>query len=147
MSWTVELTHGLAVHLAAAGIGVYRPDGVYTDDETGLVLGVVPTAPARVVVLSCYALADDVDQADSLIGLQVRVRGGSPDPRDALELLDAVFDLLHGATHLTLANVAVHLVERTASASMGRDQNGRFEYADIYRLLAHRPRIQGQLDW
>lgn len=55
--------------------------------------GVVPAAPPRVVVLFCYALADDLDQADSLIGLQIRVRGGTPDPRDALALLDAVFDV------------------------------------------------------
>lgn len=119
-------------------MAVYRPTGVCRDDETGIVIGVVPAAPPRVVVLSCYALADDVDQADSLIGLQVRVRAG-PDPRDALALLDAVFEELHGATHLILASVVVHLVERAAFAPMGRDQNGRYEHADIYRLTAHRP--------
>jgi Bacteriophage minor capsid protein len=139
MSWTAELAHGLAAHLAAAGVGVYRPDGMYADDETGLVIGVVPATPPRVVVLSCYALVDDVDQADSLIGLQARVRGGTADPRDALALLDGVFDELHGATHLTLAGAVVHLVERTASAPMGRDANGRYEHADTYRLTAYRP--------
>ena len=66
-----------------------------------------------------------VDQADSLMGLQVRVRSGSPDPRDALALIDAVFELLHGATHLTLAGTVMHLAERTASTPMGLDQNGR----------------------
>jgi hypothetical protein len=139
VSWTAELAHGLAGYLAAAGVGVYRPTGVYRDDETGIVITVVPAAPPRVVVLSCYALADDVDQADSLIGLQVRVRAGIPDPRDALDLIDAVFEELHGATHLSLAGVILHLVERTASTPMGRDQNGRYEHADTYRLTAHRP--------
>lgn len=139
MSWTAELTHGLAEHLAAAGVAVYRPSGVYRDDETGLVIGVVPAAPARVVVLSCYALVDDVDQADSLTGLQVRVRSAGPDPRDALTLLDAVFEELHGATHLSLAGVVVHLIERATSAPMGRDTAGRYEHADTYRLTAHRP--------
>jgi hypothetical protein len=123
VSWTADLAHGLAEHLATAGIAVYRPTGVYRDDETGLVIGVVPAAPPRVVVvLTCYALADDVDQADSLVGLQVRVRGAGPDPRDALALLDAVFEELHGATHLELA-----------------DANGRYEHADTYRLTSHRP--------
>lgn len=138
MSWTGELAHGLAAHLAAAGVGVYRPTGVYRDDETGLVIGVVPAAPPRVVVLSCYALADDVDQADSLIGLQVRVRSAGTDPRDALTLIDAMFEEQHGATHLTLASLVVHLAERTASTPMGRDTNGRYEHADTYRLIAHR---------
>jgi hypothetical protein len=139
VSWTAELAHGLALLLAAGGVGVYRPTGVYRDDETGIVIAVVPAAPSRVVVLSCYALTDDVDQADSLIGLQVRVRAGTPDPRDAYELIDAVFEELHGATHLTLAGTVVHLIERAASAPIGRDQNGRYEHADTYRLIAHRP--------
>jgi hypothetical protein len=132
------LAHGLAEHLAAAGVAVYRPTGVYQDDETGIVIAAVPAAPPRVVVLSCYGLADDVDQADSLIGLQVRVRSASPDPRDALDLIDAAFEELHGTTHLTLAGTVVHLVERTASAPMGRDANGRYEHADTYRLTTHR---------
>jgi len=139
VSWTADLAHGLAEHLAAAGVAVYRPTGVYRDDETGIVIAVVPAAPPRVVVLSCYALADDVDQADSLIGLQIRVRSGTPDPRDALDLIDEVFEELHGATHLTLAGVVVHLAERTASTPMGRDQNGRYEHADTYQLAVYRP--------
>lgn len=139
MSWTATLAHGLAGQLASAGIATYHPAGTYTTDETGLVVGIMPAAPPRVVVLSVYALADDIDQADSRVGLQVRVRGAGPDPRDALDLIDAVFDELHGATHLDLAGVLVHLIERTASAPMGRDQNGRYEHADTYHLLAHRP--------
>jgi hypothetical protein len=139
VSWTAELAHGLALLLAAAGVAVYRPGGVYRDDETGLVIGVVPAALPRVVVLSCYALADDVDQADSLSGLQVRVRSAGPDPRDALTLLDAVFEELHGATHLSLAGVVVHLIERAASAPLGRDATGPYEHADTYRLTVHRP--------
>jgi Bacteriophage minor capsid protein len=90
-------------------------------------------------VLSCYALTDDIDQADSLIGLQIRTRSAGTDPRDALDLIDAVFDELHGATHLTLAGIVVHLIERAASTPMGRDQNGRYEHADTYRLTANRP--------
>jgi Bacteriophage minor capsid protein len=139
VSWTAELAHGLALLLAAAGVGVYRPTGVYQDDETGIVIAVVPAASLRVVVLSCYALADDIDQADSLIGLQVRVRSAGPDPRDTLALIDAVFDALHGATHLSLNGVVVHLAERSSSAPMGRDANGRYELADTYHLTAHRP--------
>lgn len=139
MSWTADLAHGLAGQLAAAGVATYRPAGTYGDEETGLVVGAMPAAPPRVVVLTCYALADDTEGADSLIGLQVRVRSAGPDPRDALDLIDAVFDELHGASHLDLPSVVVHLVRRTASAPMGRDQNGRYEHADTYHLSAHRP--------
>jgi minor capsid protein len=139
MSWTRNLAHGLAEHLAAAGIGVYRPTGVYRDDEVGIVIGTVPASPARVLVLTPYPLADDVDQADSVLGVQVRTRSGGPDPREALDRLDAVFDELHGATHLDLGGALVHLAQRTASVPMSRDQSGRYEHADTYQLTAHRP--------
>jgi Bacteriophage minor capsid protein len=120
-------------------IASYRPTGTYSDDETGVVVGMMPAAPPRVVVLTVYPLADDPTRADSLIGLQVRVRSGTPDPREALDLIDAVFEELHGATHLILASVVVHLAERTASTPMGRDANGRCEHADTYHLTTHRP--------
>jgi hypothetical protein len=139
MSWTATLVHGLAEYLDSAGICVYRPTGTYRDDETGIVIGTVPASPPRVVVLTPYPLFDDVAQADSVLGVQVRMRSASGDPREALDLADAVFDVLHGATHLDLAGALVHLAERTASLPMGRDQSGRYEHADTYQLTAHRP--------
>ncbi|WP_424183852.1 minor capsid protein [Actinokineospora sp. G85] len=139
MSWTTSLAHGLAEGLSSVGIAVYRPTGIYRDDEVGIVVGIVPAAPTSVLVLTPYPLADDVDQADSVLGLQVRARAAGPDPRPALELLDAVFDELHGATHLNLGGALVHLAQRTASVPLSRDQNGRYEHADTYQLTAHRP--------
>lgn len=139
MSFTADLAHGLAEYLAAAGIGAYRPTGVYRDGEIGIVIGAAPASPSRLVVLNPYPLVDDVEQADSVVGLQVRVRSGTPDPREALALADAVFDVLHGATHLHFGDIAVHLVQRAASAPMGQDHNRRYEHADTYRLTAHRP--------
>jgi hypothetical protein len=139
MSFTADLAHGLAEYLAAAGIAVYRPGGVYREDEVGIVIGAVPASPARVVALSLYPLADDVDQADSVLGLQVRVRSGTPDPREALSLVDAVFDVLQGATHLHLGDAEVHLARRTASAPMGQDSNRRYEHSDTYQLMSYRP--------
>ncbi|MEU4444897.1 minor capsid protein [Actinosynnema sp. NPDC050801] len=139
MSWTTRLAHGLAELLADAGVAVYRPTGVYRDDEVGIVVGIVPTAPPSVLVLTPYPLTDDVDQADSVLGLQLRARSAGPDPRPALDLLDAVFDELQGATHLNLGGALVHLAQRTASVPLSRDQSGRYEHADTYQLMTHRP--------
>ncbi|MEU5847438.1 minor capsid protein [Saccharopolyspora shandongensis] len=137
--WTSRLAHGLAHHLAEHGIGTYRPDGVYREDETGIVIATVPAAPPRVVALTPYPVADALDQADSVLGLQVRCRSSSRDPREAFDLADSVFGLFAGASHLDLDGVLVHLVERTASGPIGRDANGRAEHADTYRLTCHHP--------
>lgn len=138
MSWTTQLAHGLAEHLAGAEIALYQPNGTYHPDEVGIAIGVMPTTPPSVLVLTPYPLADDVDQADSVLGLQIRARSPGPDPRPALDLLDAVFDELHGASHLNLGGAVVHLAQRTASVPLGRDQSGRYEHADTYQLTAHR---------
>lgn len=139
MSWTSTLAHGLATYLAEHGIGTYRPSGVYDDTETGIVVGTVPQQPPRIVALTPYPLATDATQADDVIGLQVRARSAGTDPRDALDLSDAAFDVLVGATHLDLSGVVVHLVEHTGSAPMGRDASGRYEHVSNYQLTAHHP--------
>lgn len=50
-------------------------------------------------------------------------------------------DDLRGATHLEPAGAVVHLVRRTASAPMVRDQNDRYEHA--YHLCTYRPSLHG----
>lgn len=137
--WTSRLAHGLATYLAEHHIGTYRPDGAYGENETGIVIATVPARPSRVVALTPYPVTDVLDQADSVLGLQVRCRSSEPDPREALDLADSVFDLLAGATHLDFDGVIIHLIKRTASGPMGRDENGRYEHADTYQLTAHHP--------
>ncbi|MGW1679392.1 minor capsid protein [Saccharopolyspora sp. NPDC002376] len=136
--WTSTLAHGLALHLAAAGVGTYRASGAYTATETGIIVGAVPPDPPRIIVLTPYPLNTST-QADELVGLQVRARSAAGDPRDALDLVDAVHDVIGGATHLDLAGAIVHQIQRRASAPMGTDANGRYEHADTYHLQAHHP--------
>lgn len=139
MSWTRNLTHGLASYLADHGVATYRASGIYTDTETGIVVGAVPATPARIVALTPYPVTADATQADDVLGMQVRARSAGQDPRDALDLIDAAFDVLVGATHLDLSGVVVHLVEHTGSAPMGRDASGRYEHVSNYQLTAHHP--------
>lgn len=55
-----------------------RPEHI-GDSETGIVIAAESASPSCAIVLSCYALADDVDQADSLIRRRCRsLRRTSP---------------------------------------------------------------------
>lgn len=136
--WTSNLAHGLAEHLAASGVGTYRPTGIYDDTETGIVVGKAPASPPRIVALTPYPLSDSPD-ADSVTGLQVRARSAGPDPRDALDLIDAVFAALAGLTSTTFAGAFVHRVQRTGGGDIGTDDNGRYEHTSTYQLTAHHP--------
>ncbi|WP_116200731.1 minor capsid protein [Amycolatopsis circi] len=137
MSFLAELGDILARHLAAVGAGVYRPDGVYTPGETGIVFGAIPAEPPQVVALLLYPLTADTD-ADAEYGLRIRYRSAGQDPRDALDLVDVAFDALAGAGEQQLG-LGVHLVTRETSNPSGTDQNGRYLHTDTYNIRAHHP--------
>ncbi len=45
MSYTVDLLDGLARLLDTAGVGTYRPDGVYAAGETAITIAATPPCP------------------------------------------------------------------------------------------------------
>lgn len=140
MGYRTDLLTGLAQHLAAAGVGTWNPNGVYTSAQTGIVLGAVPPSPDRVITLTGYGVTDNPTHADTVTGVQVRCRWAGADPRPVDDLADQVFDLWHGAGPLTLlTGVRVLLLERRSSASLGQDGNARWSRADNFYAHTHRP--------
>ncbi len=135
-----ELITGVAQVLAAAGLGVWRPDGsAYQAGETAIVDTDVPDRPDRLIVLTTYPVDDEVG-TDTTVGLQVRTRAAGADPRPCRDLDDHVFELLHGRTDWRLPT-GVHVVSclRRSSANLGTDQSGRWERSSNYYLLTHWP--------
>ncbi|MER7206340.1 minor capsid protein [Streptosporangium sp. NPDC000239] len=139
MSWTTALLTAIAEQLHAAGAGVWRLNGpTYTEGETAIVFGRLPTEPDRAIALACYGVdqdADDPVNTDGTIGVQLRIRG-TKDPRVVDDIADACFDTLQG---WTAPAAGILLMTRRIQAPMGTDGNGRWERADSYRLLTHHP--------
>src|SRR4051812_8802389 len=120
MSFTGDLLDGVAALLAGGGAGTYRPAGAYQPGETAIVFAAMPQAPDRAIVLSTYTVTDDPSLSDSVIGLQVRCRGGA-DPHDVEAIAGAVFDQLHGRTAYQAGAVRVVQSLRQSGAPLGRD--------------------------
>ncbi|KRE79947.1 minor capsid protein [Arthrobacter sp. Soil763] len=141
MSATTDLLEGIARQLHTAGIGVYNPDGVYTPEQVGIVLKVVPASPDRVIVLNVYTpgAADNPDQPLSTTAVQVRTRGRANKPFDTDETLDAVNTLLQGQEQYRYGTVQALAVTRTSSVPLGQDGNKRFEHADNYYVDVELP--------
>jgi hypothetical protein len=137
VTYTRTLLEGLAALLAEAGIGVYRPGGIYTDGETAIGYGAIPDAPDRIVWLNPYAV-EDTDLTDVITGVQLRMRTG-PDPLDVGDLADAVFGELHNRQGLALGPVRVALIWRQSQALLGQDTHGRQELTANYYVRATRP--------
>ncbi|HUR06995.1 MAG TPA: minor capsid protein [Nonomuraea sp.] len=142
MTWTRDLLTGFAVLLNEAGVADWNPNGIYADVQTALTIGGLPAKPDTAIALSVYGVGqagDDVEQPDSSVQMQARFRAKT-DPRLVDDLADAAFDAIHGLANATLSTgVHVLLARRTLVAPLGRDSSGRWERADSFDLMVHRP--------
>ncbi|MHA4776073.1 minor capsid protein [Streptomyces sp. MSC1_001] len=139
MGYTRDLLEGGAALLAAAGLGEYRPGGIYGPDEdiTAIGYGTRPEAPHRILWLNPYPV-EDTNLTDALTGLQVWIRSG-PDPLEASDMADGVFAALHNRQGLVLGDTRVALIWRQSQALLGQDPHGRQEMTANYYVRATRP--------
>ncbi|HET6909829.1 MAG TPA: minor capsid protein, partial [Mycobacteriales bacterium] len=73
MSPTSDLLTGLAQFLADQGVVTYRADSsAYAASETGVVFGLMPQTPDRVVCLTDYPVNDDAANPWSQVRVQIR---------------------------------------------------------------------------
>lgn len=139
-SYEQDLAAGIGQFLDTQGHGVWRDDGIYTAQETGIVLDIMPAEPDNAIVLTPYGVDDDPSQPDNVTGLQIRTRAAGRDPAAARKLGADVFLELHGRTHLVLPT-GLHVVQilRQSSVSGGQDDNGRWTMIQNYYCDLHVP--------
>jgi hypothetical protein len=144
VGWWVSLLTGAAQLLAAGGAGTWRGDGAaYEADETAIVLSQMPPGPDRVICLTLYPVSIDGPDGDVTVGLQVRTRAGR-DPREVLDLSDAVYTLLDGLDTVQLGDVWVSQIHYRSGEELGADagtdrQADRHQWVDNYYVQASRP--------
>jgi hypothetical protein len=131
------LVEGLAEMLTAAGLGIWRPAGVYTATETGITVAMMPPEPDRAICLTPYPVTDG-PTTEGVIGVQIRMRAGR-DPRAVTDLADAVFNVLHNRAHATLGGILCPLIWRNSQAWIGADSRDRMELTANYYLNVSRP--------
>lgn len=127
------LVAGIAQRLADAGLGDWDPDAEYDDNYAGwpILRGRVPQAPSKVIVLTAYTISDDATENDSIIGVQIRLRGDE-DIATVQDRSDLIFGVLQGLHDETLNGVPIVLIERKSSAPLGQDENDRWQESCNY---------------
>lgn len=137
--FTVSLVTGLAELLDAAGAGTWSPDAASSAQPLIVIGPNMPQTPDQIVCLTAYPVLDDEPGLTEVtLAVQVRCRGTVLDPRTAEDMADAVYDVLHGRTGLTLGGVPVAQIWRQSSAPLGPDTNHRAERSDNYYVQANR---------
>lgn len=128
--YTSSLLDGIAGLLQEAGVGLFTPDVVIADPDTGIFRGVIPDTPDRALGLTAYPV-EDSDLTDAITGVQIRMRAGRvPDAID--DLADAVWDALHNRRRYDCGGVRVALSYRQSQAWIGQDAHGRMELTANY---------------
>lgn len=146
--WESWLIVGLAEHLAAAGLGTWRPTGAYLASEIAIVDRGIPQTPDQLITLADYVVSGSARSglADMTVGIQIRLRG-TADPRVVSDLGAEIFDLLDQSGQQTWGTaprqVSIVDVWRQSYTSLGFDGNGRWEtshnfYVEAMRPTAHR---------
>lgn len=124
MSYGTVLLKGLGEFIAAHGLGVWRENGIYTN-ERGIVIAAFPDKPDEIISLTRYSTTYVDDEATTLIQIRYRMTGH---PFAALELYDDLHDLLHRKTHLNFGGVRISRVMERSFSPMGTDKTGRSEF-------------------
>lgn len=140
MTTTSAVLHAAAQRLAAAGIAVWSPEGIFPPGTpAAITLKSVPTAPDRVLTLTVYGIDESPDPADDLrdFSLQVRARGLAFPPTDVDDLAEAARDVLT-VHHTVWGDVVVDRCRHISTIPLGADANRRQERTDNYRLITRR---------
>ena len=125
------LVESVATILDAQTAWVWRSDGsAYPATETAIFYGRINTTPNRACGITLYATSDDLSEVSGPRRLQLRFRSDPNKPRDADDMAQDAFDVLHGLMRVG----GIHLMKRVSSAQLGIDGNGRRERADNYEI-------------
>lgn len=133
MSFQTTLLAAIGELLGMEGCGSWRPSGTYQSTETAITISTLPQRVDKAIALNLYPVQDE-GTTDSILGLQLRIRGAPNDPRSALTIIDQAFDALHDLRSTSLADVPVVRVWRQSGTGIGKDEKNRPEYTENYYI-------------
>lgn len=138
----MTLLTGLAEYLDDNAIGTWRATGAYTASEVGIVIETNPQAPPQVISVWQYGAGEASAVADmDEVRVQLRFRG-TANPGVSRGRAQSAYDLLHGASFLTLPDGTVCesiLGVQGGPVSIGQDGNGRHEHVVNLRVQVTNP--------
>lgn len=110
----------------------WRPDGpAYTEAETAIVYGALPSSPDLGIGVRLYGFDDQPVEVVHQRRAQLRYRGGIGRPHGADELAAIAATVLGGVSRFR----GISSIERISGAPLGADDNGREQRTDNFLIL------------
>jgi len=133
----VRLLTAIGQYLGTAQVGRWMTSGTYLSTDTAITLDVLPATPDKAIAMTLYPVSDSTG-TDTVIGLQLRIRGKPNDRISDKDIVDRAFDALHGVNGITLDGIPIVLIEHQSGAALGPDGNNRLEHTANYYITLTR---------
>jgi len=131
----LSLLSSIGQYLQEQGVGRWTTPWAATD--TAISVDVLPSTPDKAIALNLYTVANP-GGTDSIIGLQLRIRGKAGNRTEDKDILDKAEDALHGLKNITWAGIPIVYVEHKSGASLGTDSANRLEHTQNYYITLTR---------
>jgi hypothetical protein len=134
----LSLLGAIGQHLQAQGVAKWTTPWALTD--TAITVDALPAgstgtpaSPDKAIALVLY----DVEHSagtDTVMGLQCRVRGKPNNRTEDKDLVDGLFDALHGLENITWGGVPIVRVWHQSGAYLGTDTANRPEHSHNFYI-------------
>ena len=136
----LSLLGAIGQYLQAQGVAKWTTPWSATD--TAITLDALPSSPDKAIALTLYDV-EHTAGTDTVMGLQCRVRGKPNNRTEDKDLVDGLFDALHGVEHTTWGGIPIVRVWHQSGAYLGTDTANRPEhshnfYIQLTRTGTHR---------
>ena len=133
MGFQTDLLTGLGEYLHAGNVGMWKPSGTYASADTAISIDTLPTSPDKGIGMTLYPVTDS-GGTDTVMGLQLIIRG-SPNNRNTVkDIVDRAFDALHDLQAVELGGIPIVRIWRQSGANLGPDGNNRQQASENYYL-------------
>lgn len=133
MGFQTDLLTGIGEYLHAENVGRWLTTGTYLPADTAISVDTIPTAPDKGIGMTLYPVTDS-GSTDTVMGLQLIIRG-SPNNRNTVkDIVDRAFDALHDLQAVELGGIPIVRVWRQSGANLGPDGNNRQQASENYYL-------------
>jgi hypothetical protein len=137
VGFQTDLLTGIGEYLHTENVGHWLTTGTYAPNDTAIALDTLPTAPDKGIGMTLYSVSDS-GGTDTVVGLQLIIRGTPKDRLSVKDIADRCFDALHDLRAVTLGGIPIVRIWRQSGANLGPDGNNRQEVSENYYLQVTR---------
>lgn len=137
MGFQADLLTGIGEYLHAENVGRWEPAGTYAPNDTAISVDTLPTTPDKGIGMTLYPVSDS-GGTDTVVGLQLIIRGSPGNRLSVKDITDRAFDALHDLQAVTIGGIPIVRIWRQSGANLGPDGNNRQEVSENYYLQVTR---------